>query len=143
VRLWDGATGASQVLVDDGSYADHVLAIDASGRWLALSPADGGRIQLYALGAEPLAAGPVAEHLRLVTPRGGVPCLAFVAGGVRLVSSSTTSPRLSVWDPSSGDEVIDLANEAFGLFGLDGGGSRRLYGLAPDGSLRVWDGEAR
>ena len=132
VRLWDGATGESRVLLDDGPYVDHVLAIDASGHWLAALPSDGGRLHVFALRPEPV------ESARLVMPRGGVPCLAFVSERVRLVSSSTTSPRLTIWDAESGEELVDVAGESAGLFGLESGGSSRLFGLAADGSLRVW-----
>lgn len=134
VRLWDTATGASRVLLDDGAFVDHVLALDSAGRWLAASPSDGGRLHVYSLQPEPV------ERARVVTPRGGVPCLAFVSDGGRLVSSSSTSPHLTLWDSESGDELVDLTGESEGLFGLESGGSRRLYGLAGDGSLRVWDG---
>jgi hypothetical protein len=58
---------------------------------------------------------------------------------VRLVSSSTTSPRLTIWDAESGEELVDVAGESAGLFGLESGGSSRLFGLAGDGSLRVWE----
>jgi len=133
VRLWDGSTGQSSVLLDEGSYVDHVLAMDGAGGWLAVSPSDGGRLHLFTLQPEPV------ERSRLVTPRGGVPCLAFVSDGRRLVSSSTSSPRINIWDLESGEELADLAGESEGLYGLERGGSTRLFGLAGDGSLRMWD----
>jgi len=133
VRLWDGRSGASRLLLDDGPYVDHVLALDATGRWLAALPSDGGRLHVFALQPEPI------EIARLVMPRGGVPCLAFVSDRARLVSSSTTSPRLTIWDTESGEELVDVAGESAGLFGLESGGSSRLFGLAGDGSLRVWE----
>jgi hypothetical protein len=135
VRLWDGRTGASQVLLDDGPFVDHVLAMDGTGRWLACSPSDGGRLHLYALDPEP------TERVSAVTPRGGgVPCLAFFADGRRLASSSSTSPRISLWDAASGERLIDLTGDEDGLYGVAGGGASRLFGLTADGSLRVWDG---
>jgi len=135
VRLWDGRTGEGRVLLDDGPFVDHVLAMDGAGRWLACSPSDGGLLHLYSLQPEP------TEHLRAVTPRGGVPCLSFFSEGRRLASSSTTSPRISLWEASSGERLIDLTAEEGGFYALAGGGPGRLVGLVGDGSLRVWDTE--
>jgi len=135
VRLWDGRTGEGRVLLDDGPFIDHVLAMDGAGRWLACSPSDGGLLHLYSLQPEP------TEHLRAVTPRGGVPCLSFFSEGRRLASSSTTSPSISLWDASSGERLIDLTAEDGGFYALAGGGPGRLVGLVGDGSLRVWDTE--
>jgi WD40 repeat protein len=139
VRLWDVESGRSEVLVRAERYADHVLAADGALRRLAISPAEGGRILLAQLPAGGL---PAAEHLplqRLVTLPAGVPSLAFVARGRRLVLASSASSRLSVWDVDGGDELVDLPAGTDGVYGL-AAGAGLLVGLAADGGLRSWDG---
>jgi WD40 repeat protein len=139
VRLWDVARDGFEVLVRADRYADHVLATDGEARVLAISPKDGGRILLARL---PEGALPRAEDVplqRLVMLPSGVPSLAFVGRGRRLVLASSASSRLTVWDVDEGDELVDLPAGTEGVYGL-AAGAERLFGLAADGGMRVWDG---
>ncbi|MHC5209501.1 MAG: WD40 repeat domain-containing serine/threonine-protein kinase [Planctomycetota bacterium] len=138
VRVWDVERDHDEVVVRAARYADHVLAADDDLALLAISPSGGGRILLARLPAGPLRSADELPLQRLVTLPSGVPSLAFVSGGRRLVLASSASSRLTVWDVEEGDELVDLPAGTDGVSGL-AAGAGRLFGLASDG-LRLWDG---
>jgi WD40 repeat protein len=116
-----------------------VLATDAESRVLAISPSEGGRILLARLAEGAVGSDADVPLQRLVTLPSGVPSLAFLSGGRRLVLASSASSRLTVWDIEEGGELVDLPAGTDGVYGL-AAGAGRLFGLAADGGLRVWDG---
>lgn len=127
VRIWDPRTGLERQALASVGSAIQGMALDPTGRKLAVGGA-AGTVRVFDL--------PKDRHLDLAGHTAGVNGLAWSPDGTRLATGSQDL-SLRVWDAASGEELVAFHDFATGVYRL---------AWSPDGT-RLWylleGGEAR
>ncbi|MGQ0554213.1 MAG: WD40 repeat domain-containing serine/threonine-protein kinase [Planctomycetota bacterium] len=136
VRAWDLRTGVDLVVQRGESFEDHVVALDAGGRWLAAAQAEGGSVGVFdAVTGEQLS--------ELTDLEAGVPCLAFGDGGRLLFTAGYHGRHLRVWDAQRGENLFDFSDEGGGGTTAMAFAAGQLFLAHADGRILVRDGSGQ
>ena len=135
IDVWDVATGDTilEIQTGEGTQAEipWSLAVDPRGRWVAAA----GR------GGTTLYDAQTGELVRTLPAKGIVYQIEFSTSGDRLVAGGDDGAR--VWDPATGDVVLELGHEPSGTYGADMSADGDLIATGHgDGVVRVWDGRS-
>ncbi len=170
VALWDTASGARTALGALGEAVRVVGAARGGGRLIAGGGA--GAVRLWSATGAPitdlrlpgavLAVSPVAPLVLLAAPRGAllwdllrgralatlaghgrdVTCAGFAPDG-GLVATGSADRTVRIWSLAGGPALLVLRGHGDRLATLGFAGGARLASVSDDGSLRLWDAQAR
>lgn len=134
VRLWDGVTGAPQVVLRGHAGPVTVLAFHQEGSWLASGGMD-GTVRLWDLGT-----GQPREVLQ--THRAPVKAITVRPGAARLQFVTVdVEGSAYLWHPRDGAEPRPLGRDSpVRMAAFDGKGSRLLT-THQDGHTREWNAD--